>query len=163
MVRGSGRLLLSRSSRGNSHGISSHASDPRGGSTKINVDNSGWIIHGLPTSAGGICPKFDVYTYKGVNYLKVNSLAGCGPSTWDGYYLSCSRGGSVGLYSWSGACGWAIQGESLACQYNGYGLYLGGDYAYHAGPTSKLQPGFDTVYQTFPRNLNPELYAALGA
>lgn len=102
---------------------------------KVYANVSGWMT----TAANGADVTlafsyellgFDLYVYNGVKYLKINSAG----SRWNGYYLSVNKNGYLGLYSWSGACGWAMSGTTLVCCYNGQPVGKSSDNFLRAAP-----------------------------
>lgn len=126
----------------------------------MNIRPDGWIITGVAPGVGGICPSFEVYPYKGVNYLKFNSQS---YTEWNGYYLSVNKNGYLGLYKWTGASGWKISDNHLISTYNGQSVGItapieedGRQWQFYQA-SSSLAP--ITVY----KDSNPELYQGLGA
>ena len=74
----------------------------------MSIASGGWCQF-----SSGAGAQFEQYTYTdGKSYYKVKG------GDWDGYYLSCSRYAAVGVYAWSGAVGWHLEGSRLICEYN---------------------------------------------
>jgi hypothetical protein len=122
-----------------------------GGSFGMGDWDGGWMCQ---SEAKSCWVYFDLYIYKGVKYLKVNQPG----SKWHGYYLSVNNNGYLGLYSWSGASGWALSSDGqLLCQYNGNAVRVDRMNQAHYFQTGTYDT--DPVY--FPREYNPDLYAAL--
>lgn len=110
-------------------------------------DDSGWLTY--QTSSKHYRVEFEVYKYKGVNYLKINQ-----PGTeWHEKYLSVNKNGYLGLYAWSGASGWSLSSsEHLISAYNGQIVGMN-DGFYQAASNARLVK--------FHKVDNPGLYAGL--
>lgn len=100
---------------------------------------------------------WDVYKYNGVNYLKVTQPG----YYWDGYFMSVSNNGYLGVYHWPGATGFHLDNTGhLISEYKGTAVLCE---AFNQANYLKADPGLTGPGDDFilTRADNPALYQAL--